>query len=166
MKYRIPFAISILFWATFFAQSVWARDTNHLYSTWKGLEPDKCASAWLIARFIDSQAVFKMIDRGQTISQGTGFDTPQARFRVSHRGSTFDSMCEHYNIEDPAVLRIRRIIRDIELNTWEENLTSEASGLQALINGLRIKNSESVQALKKSFVLFDWLYAHFASKKP
>ena len=137
---------------------------EHVFVTWKGIEPDKCASAWLLARFVDPKATFRMIPReAKPPKQGILFDTPSAAFKTSHRQSTFASICEQYALNDPGVLRIRRIIQDIELNKWEKSLTKEAPGLSALINGLRKQEGEGQAALISSFVLFDWLYASFSN---
>jgi len=133
----------------------------HLYVTWKGLEPDKCASAWLIARFADKKAKFRFLEKGTLTAEGIPFDTPQAKFRATHSTTTFGAILREYKLHEPALAMLDRIIRDIELNRWEKPLTEEGRGIEAAIDGLRKVEGETVEALQKSFVLFDWLYAHF-----
>lgn len=138
--------------------------TKQVFVTWKGIEPDKCASAWLLRRFVDPEANFRIIPRdAQPPENGVLFDTPTATFKTSHRSSTFASICKHYHFDDPGILRIRRIIQDIELNKWEQKTSKVSPGLITLINGLRIKEGETRAALESSLLLFDWLYASFSS---
>jgi len=74
-----------------------AEDTPHkaagqIFSTWEVFEPDKCASIWLIQRFIDKGAVIKFFPRGEMITEGIPFDVPDAKFRRYAQMSTFESI--------------------------------------------------------------------------
>ncbi|MCK4390433.1 MAG: chromate resistance protein [Desulfobacterales bacterium] len=157
---RVTFKIVLLLLVLGLVNTGHARD-SHLYITWPGLEADKCASAWLIARFVDQKATFRFVERGSVSKEGVSFDTPQSEFRTTHRSTTFGAIYWKYELSDTTLSKVRRIIWDIELNKWEAPLTPEGKGIEALINGLRRKEGETIEALKKSFVLFDWLYAHF-----
>jgi hypothetical protein len=96
-----------------------------VFSTWDVLEADKCASIWLIKRFIAPNAQIRFYPKGDTITDGIAFDTPDADFRRYHSKSTFETMQQHYQITDNEVLYIGRIIHDIEINTWEKKLMPE-----------------------------------------
>jgi hypothetical protein len=133
---------------------------DHLYVTWQGLEPDKCASAWLIKRFVDKEARFVLLPPGTSHEQGVAFDMPSARFRATHRSSTFDSIYDAWvEKKDVRLEQIRRIIKDLEFNKWEPPVTSESRGLQIILEGIRRDQGENVQALESSMRVFDWLYA-------
>jgi len=69
---------------------------SHLYSTWDTMEVDKCASAWLIKRFVDKEAEFKFFPSGELITEGIPFDTPDSEFRRYHNMSTFESILKKY----------------------------------------------------------------------
>lgn len=89
-----------------------------LYSTWANFEADKCASLWLIKRFIDPTATFRFYPSGVRIDQGIAFDTPDAPFRRTHNQSTFERLLDHYAFRNPTLLDLGRLLHDIEINTW------------------------------------------------
>jgi len=60
------------------------------YSTWENMEIDKCASAWLVWRFTDKDAVFRFVPKGKLITQGIPFDVPEAQIRRYHNLSAFE----------------------------------------------------------------------------
>ncbi|MGA1875585.1 MAG: chromate resistance protein ChrB domain-containing protein [bacterium] len=47
------------------AQKVEKKEQSPVFSTWAGFEPDKCASIWLIQRFIHPEAVIKFFPVGE-----------------------------------------------------------------------------------------------------
>ena len=96
-----------------------------VFSTWESFEADKCASLWLIKRFIDPAATFRFYPSGARIDQGIAFDTPDALFRRTHTQSTFERLLDHYAIRDPMLHELGRIIHDIEINTWERKRLPE-----------------------------------------
>jgi len=97
-----------------------AEEKELVFSTWDGFEVDKCASIWLIKRFIDENAVIKFFPKGEIIKQGIAFDTPDAIFRRYHNMSTFESLLKHYKLNDPKLIHIGKIIHDIEVNIWKK----------------------------------------------
>ena len=135
-------------------------ETNHLYVTWQGLEPDKCAAAWLIKRFVDKDARFVLLPPGTTPANGVAFDIPSAKFRSTHRSTTFDTIYEAWvEKKDGRLEQIRRIIKDLEFNKWEPPVTPESRGLQIILEGIRRDKGENEQALESALLVFDWLYA-------
>ncbi len=136
-----------------------------VYSTWETMEPDKCASAWLIKRFIDKDAVFRFSPKGETIKQGIPFDVPEAEIRRYHNMAAFGYLMRKHRITDPALREIGKIIHDIEINYWGRK-TSEAS--QRISDAIReiAKSSETpAEALRRSFPIFDELYSTFGQTK-
>jgi len=100
----------------------------------------RCASAWLIKRFIDKEAIFEFVSRDSEIPKGAiGFTLPEAEIRpVEGVKTTFDVLLERYKVQDPVLKKIREIIRDYEFN--EENLDKvqlrEPLGLCYVLKGL------------------------------
>lgn len=135
-----------------------------LYSTWEGIEADKCASSWLITRFLDKEAEFKLFPRGTAITEGIPFDTPDAQLRRQRGLTTFDCVLKKYEIKDNTLDRIAIIIRDIEINIWGKKATEEAIVLNMIIRGLDIITEDDLECLKKSWIIFDALYAVLGSK--
>ncbi len=136
-----------------------AQETNsHIYSTCDVIEMDTCASAWLIKRFVDKEAVFKFYPKEEFIEEGTPFDTPDAEFRRTHNMSTFETILQKYNIKDPKLIKIGKIIHDIEINYWAGKLEPESEKINRDILNI-IKNSKiPEESFKKSFTYFDNLY--------
>jgi len=96
------------------------RNTLSSFSTWDVFETDKCASIWLIKRFIDPKAEIRFFPHGTSITEGISFDTPEAKFRRYATKSTYETLLEHYDLKDPRLKYIGRIIHDIEVNVWEK----------------------------------------------
>jgi hypothetical protein len=142
-----------------------------VYATWGGfLEVDKCASAWVIARFVtpkgDPAPVFKFVPQGARITEGIAFDTPDAQTYARTPGRTVvETLIRVHKIEDPALARLARIVRDIELNTWGEKITPEAAGIEAVVNGINKIAKNEQECLDRGFAVFDALYAEFSNRK-
>jgi hypothetical protein len=133
-------------------------DEQHVFSTWEGFEADKCASFWLIKRFVDKDAVFRFFPTGETLKIGTPFDTPDAELRRYHNRSTFQTILARYQLKDPKLLYIARIVHDIEINVWDKKAMPETKSVQEMVNGI-IRNARSnEEVIAKSIELFDALY--------
>ena len=89
------------------------------FASWDIFEADKCASIWLIKRYISPEATILFYSRDDNPPQGILFDTPEAKFRRYHNKSTYETLLEHYELTDPTLIYIGRIIHDIEVNIWE-----------------------------------------------
>ncbi len=130
----------------------------HLYSTWDTMEVDKCASAWLIKRFIDKEARFTFFSEGTLITEGIPFDTPDSEFRRYHNMSTFESILQRYKIHDPALIEIGKIMHDIEVNFWAEKAQKISERVEREVKEFIMKSTSPPEALQKGHVYFDRLY--------
>lgn len=139
--------------------AVKALGPGHLYVTWKGLEPDKIASAWLIKRFVDRKAVFRFVTKGTPIKEGIPFDTPFSKLARSHSRSTFESILDAVKAEDQVLREVGLIIRDIEVNAWGKKTTDEAVGVDTIVRGVVRTCPSEMECLEKGFVILDGLYA-------
>ena len=165
MKLR---CFTVLFLATLCAISVSAlraRSNNHIWSTWQYVELDKAASAWLIKRFVDRGAQFKIFKTGALIREGRAFDTPDSELRRDRNGTTFDSILRKYKIHDPSLDYIAKIVWDIEVNVWDKKITPESRGLNAIVRGLSRISKNDVDCLQRSWLIFDALYAEVKSRR-
>ena len=143
-------------------------DQKHLiFSTWEGFEVDKCASIWLINKFIDQNAEIKFYPKGKEIQEGILFDTPDAKFRRYFNMSTYESLIRHYKIKDPNLIYIGRIIHDIEINTWEKKVLKETCTVRDAVNKIIWETNKNDKLIKKINQYFDSLYKGYsdASKK-
>lgn len=131
---------------------------KQVFSTWEGFEPDKCASIWLIQRFIDKNAEIKFFPRGELIEEGIPFDTPDARFRRYANKSAFESFMDHYKLNDPKLIYIGKIIHDIEINIWERKIMQETYRVQDAITKIINEKKDKVSIIKEGNRFFDNLY--------
>jgi len=124
---------------------------------------DRCASAWVIKRFIDRDAKFEFISKDDPIPEGaTAFTLPKAKINpIEGVKTTFDVLLEKYKVEDTVVRKIREIIRDYEFN--EENpdriQLKETLGVCYVLKGLERTSQTDAETLRKAFAVMDALYA-------
>lgn len=134
---------------------------SETYVTWENLEIDKCASAWLIQRFIDPEAEFRFVPKGSIITEGIPFDVPEAEIRRYHNMSAFEYLLKEYGLDEPGLVKLGAIIHDIEINYWGKKAVEESLEINERIIEV-IRASESAeQALDACFSVFDGLYEEY-----
>lgn len=101
-----------------------------VFATWEDFEADKCASIWLIRRFVAPSAMIRFFPKGEVIQEGIPFDTPDAELRRYHNRSTFETLLAHYHLSDQKLVLLGKIIHDIEVNTWERKAFAESYQIQ------------------------------------
>ena len=137
-----------------------------VYSTWDTMEADKCASAWLIKRFVDKEAEFEFYPKGVLISSGIPFDTPEAELRRYHNMSAFESILKRYELDDPVLIEMGKIFHDLEVNFWGRKLRKESETIENGIRKIEAEYRNPKQILEKSFGYFDILYRDFKEALP
>jgi hypothetical protein len=126
------------------------------YVTWNVFEPDKCASIWLIKRFVASDADFLFFDPESDPPKGILFDTPNALFTRSHNKSTFESLVDHHRISDASVAYIGRLMHDIEINTWRRKVLPESRAIESELNQALLDRAPG-EAVERCLNYFDEL---------
>lgn len=121
---------------------------------------DRTASAWLIRRFIDREARF---DFAPTLAEaqalgGTPFDMPGAELGHHAGRCTFETLLEHYHLDEPALREIAAMVRDVDLDE-EPHATPEAAGLDAILRGLAAVMPDDQELLRYTGQLYEGLYA-------
>ena len=127
------------------------------WATRAGIHVDRTACAWLIRRFIDRSAEFVFVgDPDEVPADATAFDMRGAE--LSHRGGdcTFETMLRHYDLDDPALWAIARIVHEADLED-ERYDAPEARGLDVLLRGLSLVRSDD-ELLELSGALYEGLY--------
>lgn len=156
MRKIVVIIIIILFSQVF---NIYAGENKeHIYSTWDVIELDTCASAWLIKRFVDTKAQFKFYPKGEFITEGIPFDTPDAELRRRQGMSTFESILDKYKIKDPRALKIGKIIHEIEINYWGVEVNQEGKKLNDRINEIITNNKNPEQIIEEAFKVIDEFY--------
>jgi hypothetical protein len=155
-------AASVFLSAVAVLAAVSAAAEPQVFTSWRTFEPDKCASIWLIKRFINPEALIRLVAPGEPIAGGIPFDTPEAQFRRYHNASTFETLMRHYGLKDDRLIFIGKIIHDIEINTWERKRLKESKIVIERIHALIRESRSDEEVVTKSLVFFDELYALLA----
>ena len=128
---------------------------------------DRIACPWLIRRFIDPRAEFFYVPTAQVFSEAArlkavAYDLPGAP--VTHEGEwcSFDGLLRAFEIEDPAVDRLARIVRGAD--TGRLALEPQCAGLLAFSLGLSRLHKDDHSMLEAAMPLYDALYAWCASE--
>ena len=130
------------------------------WATRAGIHVDRTACAWLIRRFIDSESVFVFVyDPDEVPDDATPFDIRGAE--LSHRGGqcTFETMLARYELDDPALREIARIVHEADLDD-ERYDAPEARGLDVILRGLSMVAESDEQMLALSGPIYDGLYEY------
>jgi hypothetical protein len=132
--------------------------------TWETVGVDRMACAWLIRRFIDSDAEFNFVKPGQPLpDDAEAFDVLGAR--LSHRKGhcTFHTMLAEYKLTDPILQRIAHIVDEADV-VQEFALESAAMGLDLICRGLRRISPDDATALAHGALIYDALYAELSAE--
>lgn len=132
-------------------------DERAVFSTWDGLEADKCASIWLIQGFISPDAEIRFHARAMAITEGIPFDTPNARFRRYHNKATIETLIDHYRVTDQKIEHIAKVIHDIEVNVWERKVMPETEKVSADIRAI-LDLEDDQERLMQCVAYFDRWY--------
>ena len=132
--------------------------------TWEQVAVDRMACAWLIRRFVDSQAEFMFVPAGrEPLPEGAEpFDIPGVRLSYRRGHSTFHTMLREYALDDPVLHRIARIVDEADV-VQEVSIEPVAPGLDLLCRGIRQISPDDYVALQRGELLYDALYAQMES---
>ena len=129
------------------------------WATRAGCHVDRAACAWLIRRFIDSEAEFVFVDDPDEVPDGvTAFDIRGAD--LSHHGGdcSFETMLHRYSLDDPVLWDLARIVHEADLADDRFD-APEAPGLDVMCRGLTmVRGDDDVLAITGP--LFDSLYEY------
>ena len=135
--------------------------SGRTWTTRRGIQIDRIASAWLIRRFIDSRARFRFVDAREPRPPGElTFDMPGGDFTHEEDRCTFETLVFRLRVQDPAVGEIAEIVHDIDIKDGKFQ-RPEAVGLERVLHGLLLANADDETRLKRGSVLFDELYGTF-----
>ena len=122
---------------------------------------DRMASAWLIRRFIDPKAVFAFADK--PASSDVSFDMYEGGFGHGGGLCTFEVLCEEFGITIAPVLRIGRIVHDLDLKENKYG-APEAAVIGRMVEGLRAVHTDDAALLEQGIGMFEVLSRSFETK--
>ena len=136
--------------------------------TWvtrKGIHVDRMASAWLIQRLIDPDAVFKFVDaKGYRPSPGElRFDMFEAEYTHEGDHCTFEVLIDRFGLDQPGLRPLAEIIHDIDLKDAKFG-RPETQGIASLIAGIAMKHRDDEMRLTRGSAVFEDLQEYFRRK--
>jgi len=123
---------------------------------------DRMASAWLIRRWVDTNAKFKWVtDRHyRPESAEIRFDMYQAEFTHEGDQCTFEVLLGRLELNDAPLTAIAEIIHDLDLKDQKFG-RKETAGVQQLLSGIVASQPSDDGRIERAMNLFDDLYHSF-----
>ena len=121
---------------------------------------DRMASAWLIRRFVDTEATFRFIDEKERELLAAGeisFDMQGGEF--THHGDlcTFEVLMRSFGIKDKAVRKIAEIVHDLDLKD-DKYGNAAGSGIEEVLTGIRKTVKDDSEMLERGMAVFEMMY--------
>jgi hypothetical protein len=121
---------------------------------------DRAACAWLLRRFVDTEAEFVFVGDPVEVPDGaTPFD--MRGVALGHQGPdcTFETILRRYDLDDPVLWKLAEAVHEADLEDDRFD-APEAPGLDAILRGLSMTLDDSA-VLAVSGPMFDGLYEYF-----
>jgi len=124
---------------------------------------DRIASAWLIRRFIDPEAVFVFAPPAEFPKDAIPFDAPGVE--LSHHGEdcTFETLVGRARVRDRRVARLAEVVHEADLRDGKFP-HEEARGIDVAIRALLAASPDDHEVLAHGMTLFEGLYATTSRK--
>ena len=133
--------------------------------TWENVGVDRMGCAWLIRKHVDREARFLFVPRGShELPDGAEpFDIPGVKLSHHHGHCSFHAFLKEYDIADPIMHRIARIIDEAD-TVQEVHIEPVAPGLDLICEGIRLTSSDDLVALERGALIYDALYAKLTAE--
>jgi hypothetical protein len=112
---------------------------------------DRMASAWLIRAHVDPRARFAFAER--PVADAIPFDMYQGEFSHQAGACTFEVLARRFEVSDPAVAWLGRVVHDVDLRE-ERYAEPEAAGIALMVEGLRARHGDDDALLEAGIELF------------
>ena len=126
---------------------------------------DRVASAWLIKRFIDPEAVFVFANPAEFPADAIPFDAPNVA--LSHQGEdcTFETLIKRARLRDRRLARLAEVVHEADLRDGKYP-RDEARGIDVAVRALLAASPDDDRVLEQGMQLFEGLYATTSRKTP
>jgi hypothetical protein len=120
---------------------------------------DRIASAWLIKRFIDTEAEFVFAPPAEFPKDAVPFDAPGVE--LSHQGEdcTFETLVKRARLRDRRLVRLAEVVHEADLRVGKYP-HEEARGIDVAVRALLAASPDDHQVLAQGMALFEGLYAN------
>jgi hypothetical protein len=133
---------------------------NKTWVTRRSVKVDRISTAWLIRRYIDSEARILFVDP-EHYRHAPGelrFDMFEGEFTHDGELCTFEVLLRRLKLRDPALEALAQIIHDIDLKE-EKYGRPETAGFATMINGIAVLHADDERRLEEGARLLDATYA-------
>ena len=138
--------------------------------TRKYIRVNRAATAWLIRRFIDRDAMFLFVEPAEVAEvqrreDARGFDAPGATYphKDQYGRCSFEALVAEHCADDPAMHALARIVHCADFNEAIDGVP-EAAGLQAISRGFPLVARDDHETVERVAFLYDSLYAGLAER--
>jgi len=142
-------------------------ENNRKWVTREKAKVDRIACPWLIKNFVDSEPEFLFVPAHKVSDMAKEqnaipFDVPNVELGHHDNKCSFDAIIEKYNLGDPALQELAKIVRGAD--TDDPNPSPESVGLEAVADGFRQITKDDFDNMNKRFFVYDALYAYCKAK--
>ena len=124
---------------------------------------DRIASAWLIKRFIDPEAVFVFAPPAEFPADAIPFDAPNVELTHQGEDCTFETLVKRARLRDRRLARLAEIVHEADLRDGKYP-HEEARGIDVAIRALLAASPDDHRVLDHGVALFEGLYATTSRK--
>lgn len=140
---------------------------RRVWVTRKNVHVDRIACAFLVRRFIDPKARFKLVPgQGYAAKRNeVTFDMFEAEFTHVGDRCSFETLIERFGLRDPGLGALAEIIHDIDVKDGKF-ARAEAPGIAALIAGIAVSHPDDDDArIEIGSRMFDALLELYRRKR-
>jgi hypothetical protein len=122
---------------------------------------DRMASAWLIRRFIDSQARFEFLEADRMVAavpNAVSFDLPGGDFSHQQDRCTFEVLLEAFGLRGKVLRKMAEVVHDLDLKDGKF-ANPQTSGVETILLGIRKTATDDREALEEGIKVFERLHA-------
>jgi hypothetical protein len=124
---------------------------------------DRVACPWLISRFVDNEAEFLFVPKGEIdrVAKETGaipFDAPGVELGHHENRCSFESIMLKYGLTEPGLVRLAKIVHGADVAA-DIDTDPIARGLEAIASGFSLRYPNDEENLSYQFEVYDALYA-------
>ncbi len=128
---------------------------------------DRIACPWLIKHFVDKEAEFLFVPKDKVKElaakeNAIPFDAPEIELTHYEESGkervSFDAIIKKYNLKDPALLELAKIVRGADARI--EDTPPESAGLEAAALGFRNITKDDYENMKLQFPFYDAMYKY------
>ncbi|MDP9333226.1 MAG: chromate resistance protein [Actinomycetota bacterium] len=124
---------------------------------------DRIACPWLVRRFVDPDAEIMYVPSTDVLPAAEregahSFDAPGAEFDHRDGKCTFEVLIEHFDLQDPALARLARIVHAADISS-DLDTDPVGPGLLAIGLGGLDAEADDQRLLERASFVYDALYA-------